>query len=48
MLKSQPNKALEKEIQEMESRFITEKQEWQKKNIRLKELAQYKKKMETR
>ena len=46
LLKSQPNNILEKEIQEMESRFITEKQEWQKKNIRLKELAQYKKKLD--
>ncbi len=46
LLKSQPNKVLEKEIQEMESRFIVEKQEWQKKNILLKELAQYKKKLD--
>ena len=46
LLKSQPNSSLEKEIETMESQFVKEKEEWQKKNIRQKELAQYKKKLD--
>lgn len=44
--KSQPNKNLEKEIATLEQRFKQEESIWQEQNILLKEVAQYKKKLD--
>ena len=44
--KSQPSKTLEKEIEYLELQFKQEESIWQEENIRLKEVAQYKKKLD--
>ena len=44
--KSQPSKILEQEIKNLERIFKEKEQKWQEQNIRLKEVAQYKKKLD--
>lgn len=46
LYKSQPNDSLKQEIEKMETYFASEKEKWQKKNILLKEVFQYKKKLD--
>ena len=46
LYKSQPSDPLQKEIVDLETHFQAEKENWQRKNIRLKESAQYKKRLD--